>query len=81
VSPNVEDDVGRMDALGERLNASRLDSGESVGETAARILTICRSLSLERASLRHMRSSAAGNTQSLNGARLREAPGCAPTGT
>ena len=29
---NVEDDIGRMDALGERLNASRLDRRQSVGE-------------------------------------------------
>src|SRR5271165_2375126 len=31
-SQNVEDDVGGMDALGERLNASRLNRGQSVGE-------------------------------------------------
>src|SRR6202046_98069 len=29
---NVDDDVGGMDALGECLNASRLDRGQSVGE-------------------------------------------------
>ena len=50
--------------------------------TAARILTNCRSPSLEPASLRRTRSSAAGSTQSLNGAPLRSAPGLrASTGT
>ena len=43
--------------------------------TAARILTICRSPSADPASLRRTRSSAAGSTQSLNGAPLRSAPG------
>src|SRR5271166_4839429 len=50
--------------------------------TAARILTIWRSPSSEPESLRRTRSSAAGNTQSLNGAPLRSAPGLrASTGT
>ena len=50
--------------------------------TAARILTICRSPSSELACLRRTRSSAVGNTQSLNGAPLRSAPGLrASTGT
>ena len=61
---NVEDDIGRMDALGKRLNASRLNRRQSVGEHRGEDLTICRSPSWEPASLRRTRSSAAGNTQS-----------------
>ena len=43
--------------------------------TVARMATIWRSPSLDPASLRRTCSSAAGSTQSLNGAPLRRAPG------
>ena len=50
--------------------------------TAAKMVTICRSPSALPASLRRMRSSPAGSSQSLNGAPLRKAPGLrASTGT
>ena len=57
-------------------------AGNPSVRTAARILTICRSPSSDPVSLRLTRSSAVGNTQSLNGAPLRRAPGLrARTGT
>src|SRR5277367_191460 len=57
-------------------------AGNPSVSTAARILTICRSPSSDPVSLRLTRSSAVGNTQSLNGAPLRRAPGLrARTGT
>ena len=50
--------------------------------TALRMSTIWRSPPGDLASLRRTRSSEAGSTQSLNGARLRKAPGLrASTGT
>jgi hypothetical protein len=52
-------------------------AGNPSVSTVARMATICRSPSSEPASLRRTRSSAAGNTQSLNGAPLRSAPGLA----
>jgi hypothetical protein len=72
---DVEDDIGGVDAMGDRLGAGGLS-------TAVRMSTICRLPSSTPASLCRTRSMAAGSTQSLNGAPLRKAPGLrASTGT
>ncbi len=71
-----------MNILGERLGAGGLDRrqtvrehrGENFDELPVAVVGACE--------LRWMRSSAAGSTQSLNGAPLRSAPGLrARTGT
>jgi hypothetical protein len=75
--------------LGDKVPAGKLASAQAAStagnpsvRTALRMSTICRLPSSAPASLRRTRSIAAGNTQSLNGAPLRRAPGLrASTGT
>lgn len=72
---DVQDDVGRVDALSEGLGAGGIDRrkpfgqnrGEDVDHLAVSVISPC--------SLRRTFSSALGRTQSLNGAPLRRAPG------
>src|SRR6202035_715672 len=82
-SQDVEHDIGRMNAVGDRLGTGRLDGRQTVGQNRVEdVETICRLPSSAPASLRRTRSIAAGSTQSLKGAPLRKAPGLrASTGT
>ena len=59
----------------QRLGAGGLDSGETMVRTAPNILTNWRSPSACGFSLARTCISAAGQSQSLNGAPLRKAPG------
>ena len=77
---DVDDDVGGMDTLGERLNASRLDCRQSVGEHRGEDFDHLPVAVVGAGELARTRSSAAGNTQSLNGAPLRRAPGLRANG-
>jgi hypothetical protein len=63
-SQDVEDDLGGVDALRDRLGAS---AGSPSVSTAVRMSTICRLPWSALASLRRTRSIAAGSTQSLSG--------------
>jgi hypothetical protein len=88
---DVDDHVGRVDALRRCSGAGGFDRRQPIREHGGQSLppdlirgmaTIWRSPSSDPASLRRTRSSAAGSTQSLNGAPLRSAPGLrARTGT
>ena len=79
---DVEDDIGRVDALPQRLGAGGLDRRQAVAQHRAEDLDHLPVAVAAPASLRRTRSSAAGSTQSLNGAPLRSAPGLrASTGT
>jgi hypothetical protein len=71
---NVEDDVGGMDAMSDRLGTNRLDGRQTVSQNRVEDVDICRLPSSAPASLRRTRSIAAGSTQSLKGAPLRKAP-------
>jgi hypothetical protein len=62
-----------MGALGERLNPRCLDCGQPITQHGGRDFDHLAAESLDPASLRRTRSSAVGNTQSLNGAPLKNA--------
>jgi hypothetical protein len=71
-----------VDAVVDRLSAAASTACSPSVSTTVRISTICRLPSSTPASLRRIRSMAAGSTQSLKGAPLRRAPGLrASTGT
>ena len=72
---DVQDDVGRVDAVLQRLGAGGLDRSEPVGQHGTRMPAISRSPSSAPASLRLTLSMAAGSTQCLNGAPFLSAPG------
>lgn len=72
---DIEHDIGGMDAVTERFGTGRPTAGRPSVSTALRMSTICRLPWSVLASLRRIRSIAAGSTQSLKGAPLRKAPG------
>lgn len=76
-APNqdIDDDIGGVDTLAQRLQTSASTAGRPSLSTVVRMLTIWRSPSATSASLRRTRSSAAGRIQSLNGAPFLSAPG------
>jgi hypothetical protein len=79
---NVENDVGGMDALAHRLGAGGLHGGQSIIEDGGQNLDHLAIAIVTAGELRRTRSIAPGNTQSLNGAPFRSAPGLrARTGT
>ena len=78
---NVEDDVGGVDAVGERFGAGCFDRRQPVGEHRDQDVDHL-PIAVIGPGLRRTRSMAAGSTQSLKGAPLRRAPGLrASTGT
>ena len=82
-SQNVDDDVGGMNAVGDRLGAGDFDRQQSVGENRGEDVDhLPIAVMGARKLARRTRSIAAGSTQSLKGAPLRKAPGLrASTGT
>ena len=81
-SEDVEDDVGGVDAVSDRLGAGDFDRRQPVGEHRGEDVDHLPIAVAAPASLRRTRSIAAGRIQSLKGAPLRKAPGLrARTGT
>ena len=79
---DVENDVGGVDAVGDRFGAGRLDRRQPVGEHRGEDIDHLPVAVVDAGELARTRSIAAGSTQSLNGAPLRSAPGLrASTGT
>ena len=79
---DADDHVGQMDAFGYRLGAGGFDRRQSVGEHGGEDRDHMLIAIIGVGELRRTFSSAAGSTQSLNGAPLRSARGLrARTGT
>jgi hypothetical protein len=72
---DVEDHVGRVDALGHRLCTGRFDRQQSIGEYSRKDCDHLAIAVIGTGKFRRTRSKGAGSTQSLNGAPLRKAPG------
>ena len=79
---DVEDDVGGVDAVGDRLGAGGLNRGQSVGEHCGEDVDHLPIAVIDAGELAPHALHRGRNTQSLNGAPLRRAPGLrASTGT
>ena len=79
---DVENDIRGMDAVSDRLSASRLDGRQTVGQHRVEDIDYLPIAIVGTGELAPDPSIADGSTQSLKGAPLRKAPGLrASTGT